>query len=444
MSTTATRCGRVSGPVSVRAYDVPCGSGGTNRVWVMGDEHFSYQNMCKPCDAEKGCCNVVSFVEDAIARAVSGGTQLDVLLELPYVPRAGAERTLAMRRWQRLMDADRGSRLRKSKDGRKSRKSYLGMLAVLYHKYSRYVYGSSSSSSSGRRLADSRGSRARSKGSSGNVRFHYADAREEPNVQALLPAVPDRLLRRVRTCGQLRQLLGAFLFSRDFERDLAALGLAAAEPATLSAMTDGGPRAVHKVAKQFLRVPPALSGTVRAYLDDRVEDAIEVVRADLGFDLGAGILERGRAAAQQASADAAAGRVPHMTHGVTPMWLLRVRGAHEQFFRRAYRSVMQFAVQLLIMDAYLICRLLRYCCRPQAAGGECIVYAGNTHAEYYASFFEDYLGLKPAVCQPTQQARSVRRLSRMMPWDSNLSRCVDVHVARPPATCRTVGKRPLV
>lgn len=435
-----SKCSKVSGPVSVRAYDVPCGGGGssgTNRVWIMGDEHFSYQNMCKPCDAQGVCCNVVSFVDDAVARAVAAGTQLDVLLELPYVPRGGDERVLAMRRWQRLMDSDRGSRLRKFKDGRKSRKSYLGMLAVLYHKYGWYVYDSGKGGTA--RRTGRKPSMAAS-----NIRFHYADAREEPNVQAMLPLAPDRLLRKVRTCGQIRQLLGAFLFSDDFARSVAGLGLEPADPNALSALAPGGPRVAHKVAKQFLRVPQAAVGAAREYLDDRVGDAVEVLRADLGFDLGAGVLQRGMAAARQAAADTAAGRVPHMMHGVMPMWLQRVRGLHEQFFRRSYRSVMQLAVHLLIMDAYLLCRLLRYCCRPQAAGGECIVYAGNTHAEYYAEFFESYLGLRPVVCRPLQQVATVRRLSRMMPWDSNLSRCADIKGPPPPhGACQTVGRRPL-
>ena len=156
--------------------------------------------------------------------------------------------------------------------------------------------------------------------------------------------------------------------------------------------------------------------------------------------LRAGARFPGRLARAAAGVSAAGDPIAPM-----PLWQQKVGIAHEQFYRASYKLVMQLAVHLVLMDAYLVCRLLRFCTRPEAAGGESIVYVGNAHAEYYVSFFQDYMGLTPVVCQPASAVTEKRRKppQRMSRGDSNFNRCVPVARHDRRTTCPTVGKRPL-
>ncbi len=431
----------ISGPVSLHAFDVPCdGGSGTNRVFILGDEHRSYQNMCRPCSASEGCRTILGFVDDAVRRARDGGTQLDVFVELPYVVRDGPLRTSWLRHIDSYMNQDSGRRLLESTDRASRKARYIGMLSVLYHAYRGNLYDDDA------------------KSAEPNIRFHYADARLEPNVGELLPFdpadAPDRLHTQygVRTTAQLKQLLDAFLFSRNFPRDVErAAGPLAARRIVTSALSSAPPRAptsrpsasaaknVHKIAKQFLRLPEGpVREAVRAYVADRADDAMAAARDDLGFDEGAHVLEAGRRA--RADAQAAVG-----APGASPLWQQTVRLAHERFYRSFYRPVMQLAVHLVLMDAYLVARLARFCTRSEGAGGESIVYVGNAHAEYYVAFFTDYLGLAPVICQPigAVPSKRLKRPSRMSSGDSNLNRCLPIVRHDRRSTCPSLGSRPL-
>ena len=468
----------VSGPVSVRAFDLPVeggrmsarkqGGGAVCRVYIFGDEHFSYDNLCPgPCRGGRDvgatratplkatrtptCSDIVGFVRGAVrdAEGETGGGDVDVFLELPYVVRAGPRRTAWLRTLEQFMSRDpdvlvaearRSSRTgprdgRKGKDlvrwilsGGGSRSSaapggaataaaaaaaartgdrlvadvarrvlgtapsprYVGVLSQLYREFRDELYDD-----------DVKQQRATEAGS---VRFHYCDARNEPHVNRLLPALdPERLhgVLGVTTVDRLREVLHAFLFAPDFAAECVRL-FGPAEAAKLivpEAVSKGG---AHKIAKQFLSLRPGpLKDAVRRYLDDRVEEALRVARDDLGFDSGARML-RGDGPGD--------GGLPARQLWRTGL----VEKAHERFYRACFPYVMSLGVHVVLMDAYLVCRLTRFCGLGGAGergGGVGIVYVGDAHADYYAAFLRNYVGLEPVVDHPLRmdaRGRAIR------------------------------------
>ena len=424
----------VSGPVSAHVFQIPSGG----RVFIFGDEHVGYENLCAPCGAGNDCADIVTFVRRAVdaARRDPTAKPLDVFMELPYVVKDGPER----RRYVRAIDARMAHdpvvfRPKKKTDGSNNNKKtwrmwggggegnaaavdraammarvlgdsprYIGVFSQLYREFRDDFYPVDDDAAFAKH----------------NVRFHRCDARHESHVGRLLPFIdPVRFHRYVRTSDQLHEVLRAFLFARDFAGEIGRIFGTREAARVLLHMDAGRP---HKVAKQFHALPEgAAKAAVKRYLEDRLEDAVSVARSDLGFDGGPHVL----AAAREAQSKA---RVrPHQDH---MLWLRQMRVLHGTFYEAFFPDVMRFAAQLLVMDAYLLCRLLRFGCATP--GGVSIVYAGDTHAEYYASFFKDYLGLEPTVCSKLTSHRSLPETS---------DRCV--RLSPPASQCTTFGRHPI-
>ena len=465
----------ISGPVSAHVIDLPeC------RIFVFGDEHFAYDNLCEPCRARDGCNDVVRFVRRAASRvrrmnrARTGSAALDVFVELPYVVRDGPKR----RRWLRLLDqimskdpegvfprrrsssspdspsasGKRGPgggfrwhlpRLAASAGGGggggneeeedanqamvarvldDASPRYIGVISQLYREFRDDFYA-----------ADAMPPPDAIIGDQARARFHYCDARQEVHVARLLPIIdPARFHRYVRTSDQLRDVMRAFLFAPDFEREVKRIFGTREAARLLTRRTSrgaGGANAgmgAHKVAKQFLALPEGrVRDAARRYLEDRLEDAVSVARLDLGFDRGPHILA--------ASHSAQAKKVDADDHFE---WLGKFRRLHGQYYEAFFPEVIKFSTHLLLMDAYLLCRLLRFCCcaPPTRAVVDrtAIVYAGDTHAEFYVAFFVDYLGVDPAVCAKLGDRRGRDAAAT--------NRCVDMRPAG--RRCATLGAHP--
>jgi len=442
---------RVSGPVSAHVFDLEReGKGcGRVRVYVFGDQHHRWDNLCpQPCSSSTpgdACVDIIRFVRAAVREAEREDgvdRHLDVFLEMPYVSRAGPLRD----RWLKAIDVffsskkdppkaevfGRSSSASSAKTSSRSAASgalkkkwgmfggagddrsvwrreavaqaigdapeYVGVFAHLYREFRGRLY------EEGR--ADT------------HSRFHYCDARQEPHVSRLFPVLdPVKFHKHFQTSEQLKEVLVAFLFSRDFPADVRRL--CGSEVAGRLLLTEALSDGMHKVAKQFHALQPGkLKDAVKLYLNDRVEDAMRVVRDDLGFDRGAAAL----AAADEAKLS------------VHFQWLKEMREAKGQLYLALFPLAMTFAVHLVIMDAYLICRLARFCLQETAArkSGESvgIVYVGDTHAEYYAAFFKDYLGVQPSVC------------SKLHSSGDQPSRCTSL-IEAPSSSCPTFGQAPM-
>ena len=448
----------ISGPVSAHVFDV-----GNTRLFVFGDEHFAFDNLCEPCDSRNDCKSIVRFIRGLVEDARQGGESevLDVYMELPYVVRDGPGR----RKWLKTLDEVMGrdpsrvfpSRSRASAQskrvpskpmwpfwgGSRSRTTndnnntdamvarvlgdspkYIGVFSQLYREFRDDFYREDGNN-------DDKATR--------NVRFHYCDARHEEHVQRILPFIdPARFHRYVRTSDQLREVLNAFLFSRDFPAEIRRI-FGTREAARLLSWdgkhsNDNSSINMHKVAKQFHSLPEGpIKAAAKRYLDDRIEDAVSVARLDLNFDEGPHILAA--AAEAHASVTSTEKRAAMGPKAEDLAWLWRFRLAHGQYYAAFFPEVIRFSTHLLIMDAYLLCRMLRFSfpSSKDRRRRTAVVYAGDAHSEYYVSFFKDYLGVSPSVCSklgppPDRATRST-------------DRCVRMESVRK-TQCATLGSRP--
>lgn len=364
---------RVSGPVSVHVFDFPNEhSAGTNRLYMFGDEHFSYDHMCDACERSKGCATIMQFVDEQVSIANERHGTLDVFLEMPYVPSDGKIRDNVLTYFDRLFRSNAGppsgalhQALLKMVG---STPFYIGQLAQLYKRYNRELYDDTYK----RQDAQSTG-----------VRFHYSDARREPNVDAILNDDAIKWPTAV-----MREVLHAFLFSSDFPADIRrALGTDRAvvhETLSSTGPTDKR-RVVHKVAKQYHALRDGrLKGALRRYLEDRVEEVITVMRDVVGMD-----------------SPASSSSVNEWEQDPPYVWVSGLREWRTKLHTAAFKTALRFGAIMLIMDAYLLGRMLRFIGqRADTTGGTSIVYVGDAHADFYVRFFRDYIGLSASVCRP--------------------------------------------
>lgn len=374
---------RVSGPVSVHAFDVPTlGGGAPNRLYVFGDTHFSYDHQCEACTPEHACTGIVEALRAQAVHARETGTTLDVFLEMPYVAPRGPLRASVVGRLDRAMRADAapGKAVLKLLG---ANPGYIGIFSLLYRAFARDLY------------PEEAGGDARRRGGQdgpGAVRFHHSDARFEPNVQRVMHLAPARFHEGVSTPEHLRQLLHAVLFGKDWPRDLGALYGARAAARMLQRDTLSGPkRATLKVAKQYARLEegsPDVARAVRAHLEERAEAVVSLFRDVVGLARGVAAIHALSAKTQEGD-DYSAGLVLDLHR-------LFLGG----FYVTAFRTAVMLAMEPLPMDAYLVCRMLRFLTqRADTAGGTTVVYVGDAHAEQYVRLLTHHMGLKAVVCK---------------------------------------------
>lgn len=352
----------LSGPVSVRTYDTaPVGGGGT--LYLLGDVHFSNDHACVPCRSDQGCATIMTFID----HLASSKRSLDVFVELPYVPRNGDHHHPRARALSAL-DHRFGTSSATSSRGKVREGGsdvYVGVLGSLYKKYRDHIYV--------HHVVDDLGG--------DSMRVHFADIRLEPNVNALLR--PDWIVRHVPSLDALRDVMRAFMFATDFTAAVAAaVGPEGASHVSRTSLASS-PNKCHKVAKQFLAAPDGdMKSAARAHLDERLEELIDILRADIG----------GFPAEppKQRSSDV-----------YYKEWLESARFAKVKAHQWGLARLVQFGLRVLVMDAYLIFRVMRFATR-----GDAVVYVGDSHADLYARFLEGRLGLTPRSQHLAQTQRS--------------------------------------
>ena len=128
-----------------------------------------------------------------------------------------------------------------------------------------------------------------------------------------------------------------------------------------------------------------------SYLHDRVQRIVMFMRDVSGYDEGARLVT-GSAARQVQGVHAPAVEL-EIVQSI-------VRARAESFLGDVGFSLMYVACTVL-MDAYLLCRMLYYMTRPNLPAGSCVmVYAGDAHIQYYLDFFVNYLSVTPTICSP--------------------------------------------
>ena len=346
----AAKVRHVSGPVSVHAFRIPRGELQHHDLLVFGDEHFSYDNQCQPCDRLEGCVQIAALIRELKAGALESRTTLDVYLEMPYVAPRGKRRSHVIA----FLDGQM-----RDPSSRRRGEGYAGIFTKLYREFRGDLYEDAG--------------RAKNP----TVRFHYCDARSEPNVETFAVASPERVPwfhEHVNTADRMRELMRAFLFGASFANDMRALF--GADAAVEPSLSEG----VHKVAKQFRSLRPGQTkDALRAFLETRIEELIVTLSDDVGF-----------------GSIAAPARFFAKPDG--DEWADRLRSARCQLYQNAFAVAMLLGVRVLIMDAYLLCRLVRFSTeRAETAGGRSVVYVGDDHARMYARFLTEQMKLPPSL-----------------------------------------------
>lgn len=372
---------------------------------------MSYDYMCSSCDRSDGCVEVVQLVHELVAAAKADRTPLDVLLEMPYVPKAGGEHSARLRAWNALMRQDGGPSKVKKWMAKAAGVTpfYVGVFSQLYKEFKDELYHGN------RDLPRGRGGGAKD---GPNVRFHYADARSEPNVEAFLPPKNPAALP-AEPIASVRALLRAYMFERDFEAALRAI--APGRPAWQARVTSqmhgetltrtGEFKGAHKVAKQYLklaRTDPALAVTTRAYIEKRIDEVAVI----LEHDVGVGVL----VGSEHAGGPLAKGD-PHAAE--YDPWLAAVRAARAGYQAQAYYYATRLGSWVILMDAYLLCRMLLFA--RASPGGTTVVYVGDAHAAFYVRFLREHMRLAPVVARPRQAPTAADASST-----STSSRCISV------------------
>jgi hypothetical protein len=394
----------VSGPISVHVFDAPTSDGRHgasfhNRIYIFGDQHFSYAHRCRPCLPSHGCERIVDFIErlvqerqvgnvgnqpklgappDALLPAGGGvpppDRSLDVYMEMPYIVPRGRWRSKVLREKDPFMRRD-GPPPR-TETAARPRADYIGMLSQLYQRFYSRMYD------------DPTPAQQRSLSARPRVRFHYCDARMEPNVSTLLPYEPgdhfygsrlNQFHLHMDAPAKLLALLEALLFSTDFVAEVRRLFGEDAPPLVTETLSGKG---VYRVAKQYHRLQegPA-KRAVRSYLSARAAEVVQNLRAAGMFDY---------AAALRALRAFGSGSLPHAPR-------LDERQVRDYLGRFILEM---FFARVLVMDAYLVCRMVRFSLqRGDSARGTSVVYVGDSHAAFYVRFFTEFMGLRALTCQ---------------------------------------------
>jgi hypothetical protein len=339
-------------------YDMT-GLGGKGTLYLLGDVHFSDDHACTPCKAADGCASVTAFIDRLAADKTR---QLDVFVELPYIPRPGqtGNRSRALSALDRRFGTSAASMTRgQLRDGASD--IYVGVLGHLFKRYRDRIYDRPSRDLS-------------------HMRVHFADIRLEPNVNVLLR--PEWVNAHVTSVDMLRAVMRAFMYGPDFVGEITrAVGAVGAQHIATTTLSSDK---CHKVAKQFLASPDnAVKGAMRKYLDDRLEELMVIFVHEVGFPLAPS----------------------PRNHPTSDMyykeWLGDIWAAHIKAYNWALARAVRFGLRVLVMDAYLVGRMMRF-----GTQGDAVIYVGDSHADLYARFLHDYLALQPKNSHLADSRRS--------------------------------------
>lgn len=378
---------RISGPASAHVLRVEHKSSGqVTLVYLFGDAHFAYDNTCSRCSRARGCYDVVDFIRAAASAAEAAGTSMDVFLELPYVSKDRAALQYIDPYWSR--NSATGVRLRNriaQMIGRKPK--YIGMLSRLYTAFRDRMYHHSGDDQSQ------------------SVRFHYTDARFEDHAHLITPMLVGSptdpkvvrwmldFHRRVPTAERFCKVIEAFTMSRDFASDIRRLmgDDARILPSKLSTVQVGQKKErVNKIAKQFWKLPPGLRAVAERYIHERIAFVLEFLRDVLHYDHHARQIN-----------GLALGDVVTTHHEAVSAAGFLWASVSAYISDLAYYGIM-LVCTMILMDAYLVCRMLRYLhqgfLQPPSSHSPCImVYAGDSHITHYVDFLKRFLGADKAL-----------------------------------------------
>ncbi|GLC52155.1 hypothetical protein PLESTB_000588800 [Pleodorina starrii] len=321
--------------------------------------------------------HIADFVQRAEDDARQRGATLDVFMEFPYVVASGPARENVLARIDEIFSRDgkQGGAVGILQKLFGKSPQFIGIFSTLYRRFSGRFY--------------------RHPPGQNRYRFHYADARFEFNVKRFLSPTSVKWVetfhQKVTSVEEFRTLLEAFLlgYRRDgsFQEHIAAVLGPEVQVFTdsLSSRRPGGPKTLHKIAKQVYKLPPSMRALVEDYISDKLDNICSILREDIRFDDGVRLIRQRT-------------RISRDSHGLRDGTLAYLRNSRLNNYVGIFTIFMELIVQTIMMDIYLLARLLSYTHQPQSTGGTTIVYAGDYHISVYADFFARYFGLAPLGC----------------------------------------------
>lgn len=307
---------RVSGPVSMFTLHY-----NHHEIIIFGDVHYSYANMCNPCNGPT-CETVMDFIRRIASEVPSVRPSLDVYIELPYVASVDHNASGRQKMLQHLRQATKG-------DCNSSRgsahyfpektKPIIGIIGQLFKSFGPQMYNNA----------------IKQFGNIKGVRFHYTDARYERVAFRMFPNDSQQLKSVVRNDASiLKRLLHAMIFGKPFPPNYAP---------DVTELSSYKGKPTHKIAKQFLKLPQTTTkSALQVYLASRIDQVCL--------------------------------SLPRIMR--EPIIILEIRS--------------------VLLDAYLLCRLLEYSARSPR--GTSIIYTGHAHSIEFLRFFVEYLGSPIDTC----------------------------------------------
>lgn len=391
---------RISGPVSAYTYRLNASAATRQQlrqhtILLLGDVHTSYKNTCDDCDTDPECTSLVDFIKRLDDESRRNNTPLDVYLELPVVPKREALRSSIIRRVDKFLmkNASAGTALMEFFG---IRPRYIGQFSPIFRAFRDRIYHHHDNT-------------ARSP----QQRFHYTDARLDLMIQILVshPATQDPVeFHRRYDIDDVRELLLAFLLSDDFVRDVGKV--IGDDHIVDKLMRRVGPdvlttyrgKVVHRIAKQVHKLPtPRLREALRAYIRDCVERMCDKLRNVLHYD-----------------------KVRES--------VLTSSGKLSGRYAALFRTFVTLDVQLVLMDTYLLARMLRFATTgKQSDRGISVVFAGDAHIVNYRTFFERYMQLEASsVCHVPRRRSNDGIFKSPSRYADTFQRCVRVDAQTAP------------
>jgi hypothetical protein len=384
----------VSGPVSMRKYKIK-----STNVYLFGDVHFSSSNQCSNiCLSTGSCKDIVQFIRDFSETSNAKGRSLDIFMEFPYVDASNIKfKNMIMGYLDKIMYHNKMNILKRIIPTGKR----IGVFERIYQEFRNDMYGVVND----------------------NVRFHNCDARFEIHAFTLSVLDPVMFQELMPTTKALRELLEAIIFSDDFPRDVQRVMGATNAKRFLKSK-----KKLHPIAEKMKAVKDA--GAKRAlisYLNDRLDDIINVLDHDLGYNNGPYIDSVLREADNSRNKSRQT-RVDTILHHNTE----QVVAANNKVLKTFWSPMINLVMMVMLMDAYLLCSMVAQIYNGSDEA-DAIVYVGEAHAVHYHTFIRDYLKINALHCTYPESINS-----------SDISRCVPNTVDKRRGTrdCYTLGKHP--
>jgi hypothetical protein len=326
--------------------------------------------MCPSCSGDPRCDTIADFIE----RLAGEDQELDVFMEFPYVVASGNARESMIQHLDNLFSKEKQNLTEKVMTkifG--NTKEYIGVFSLLYDRFSKKMY---------RRHPQGR--------HESRQRFHYADARFEINVKRFLAPTDDSWIRKFHECipdiPTFRHLLECFVVGhkkRAFQvemRDLFGSWIDVYEE-SLSSKSSKGQKTLHKISKQVHKLPASLRKLVEDFINEKLDAICNILKVDLRYEDGKRFMFKKP--------------TPEELNDGT---LIVIRASRLANYVKIFQWFMNLIVQTIMIDVYLLSRMLFYSMKKSKDQKTSVIYAGDYHISVYADFFRRFLGIEPNSC----------------------------------------------